>query len=69
MTGNMTKAHIINACITKRSMFMKLKAIIIAALFALTLAACGKPTAPESPDADSYGKTIQPDHNVPEEHQ
>lgn len=48
---------------------MKLKEIIIAVLFALALVACGKPTAPESPDADSYGQTIKPDHNVPDEHQ
>lgn len=48
---------------------MKLKAIIIAAFSALALVACGKPTAPESPDADSYGTTIKPDHNVPDEHQ
>ena len=43
--------------------------IILAALFALALVACGKPTAPESPDVDSYGTTIKPDHNVPDEHQ
>jgi len=47
--------------------FMKLSALI-AVLFALTLVACGKPTAPESPDVDSYGHTPAPDHNVPEEH-
>jgi len=47
---------------------MKFKAII-AVFFALTLIACGKPTAPESPDVEGYGTTIQPDHNVPEEHQ
>lgn len=48
---------------------MKLSALLIAALFTLTLVACDKPTAPESPDESSYGKTILPDHNVPEEHQ
>ncbi len=47
---------------------MKFK-IILAALFSLALVACGKPTAPDSPDADSYGTTITPDHNVPAEHQ
>ena len=47
---------------------MKLTALI-AALLSLTLIACGKPTAPESPDTDSYGQSIKPDHNVPEEHQ
>lgn len=30
----------------------------------LALAACG-PTAPESPDPDAYGKTIQPFHQLP----
>ena len=29
------------------------------------LAACGKPTAPETPDPDAYGKTIQPFHQIP----
>jgi len=47
---------------------MKIKAIL-AALFALTLMACGKPTAPESPDPSSYGQTIKPDHKVPAKHQ
>lgn len=37
--------------------------------FVFALTACGKPTAPESPDSGSYGKTIKPDHNVPDEHQ
>lgn len=32
----------------------------------LLLVACGgKPTAPESPDPDAYGKTIQPFHQIP----
>lgn len=60
------------ACISKsevRRILMKLSALLIAALFTLTLVACGKPTAPESPDESSYGQTIKPDHNVPEEHQ
>ncbi len=43
--------------------------MIAATLLTLTLIGCGKPTAPDSPDVDSYGSTIQPDHNVPEEHQ
>lgn len=47
---------------------MKIK-VILAALIALTLIACGKPTAPDSPDPSSYGQTIKPDHNVPTEHQ
>lgn len=40
-----------------------------AALVALTLSACGKPTAPSSPDPSTYGKVITPDHHVPKEHQ
>lgn len=31
----------------------------------MVLAACGKPTAPETPDPDAYGKTIQPFHQIP----
>jgi hypothetical protein len=32
----------------------------------LVLVACGgKPAAPESPDPDAYGKTIQPFHQIP----
>ncbi|WP_004180608.1 hypothetical protein [Nitrosospira lacus] len=38
-------------------------------LVAFTLAACGKPTAPDSPDPSAYGKVITPDHHVPKEHQ
>lgn len=47
---------------------MKYK-ILVAIMIAFTLAACGKPTAPESPDVETYGQTIKPDHNVPVEHQ
>ena len=43
--------------------------ILVTILMAFALTACGdKPTAPESPDPSTYGKTIEPDHNVPEEH-
>ncbi len=32
----------------------------------LILVACGgRPSAPESPDPDAYGKTIQPLHQIP----
>ena len=31
----------------------------------LALVACGKPTAPETPDPEAYGKTIQPFHQIP----
>jgi hypothetical protein len=45
---------------------MKLIALVtIIMVFALTLTACSKPTV-DSPDTESYGKTIKPDHNVPE---
>ena len=36
---------------------MKLSSILVTLLFALTLVACGKPTAPESASSDNYGKT------------
>ena len=35
----------------------------------LSLFACGKPTAPETPDPSTYGKTITPDHHIPEKDQ
>ena len=31
----------------------------------LLAACCGKPTAPETPDPEAYGKTIQPFHQIP----
>ena len=41
--------------------------VLVTILIAFSLVACGdKPTAPESPDPSTYGKTIEPDHNVPE---
>lgn len=33
---------------------------------ALALVACGKPSAPEGPDPEAYGKTIQPFHQIPD---
>ena len=41
---------------------------MIVAVLALTLSACDKPRI-ESPDSESYGKTITPDWRVPEKHQ
>ncbi|MER0171943.1 MAG: hypothetical protein DU489_15360 [Nitrosomonas sp.] len=39
---------------------------LLAVSAVLVLVACGgKPTAPESPDPDAYGKTIQPFHQIP----
>jgi len=48
---------------------MDSKHFVIASVIVLITACGGKPTAPESPNPDSYGKTIQPSHNVPAEHQ
>ena len=31
--------------------------------------ACGGPSAPETPDPDAYGKTIQPFHQLPADDQ
>ncbi|WP_293008593.1 hypothetical protein [Nitrosomonas sp.] len=36
---------------------MKLLKILVATFFALTLVACGKPTAPESAKEEGYGTT------------
>jgi len=47
-------------------MNLSLLAIIV---MALSLSACGKPTAPESPDSETYGQTITPDHHIPEKDQ
>ena len=45
---------------------MKFSSLItIVAALALTLPACSRPTV-ESPDSDTYGKTITPDWHVPE---
>jgi len=52
-----------------REQNMKHTILFIAIMMTFTLAACGKPTAPDSPDVESYGSTIKPDHNVPAEHQ
>lgn len=40
-------------------------AYLFAVFIASALIACGKPTAPETPDPDAYGKTIQPFHQIP----
>lgn len=45
---------------------MKLLALVtIIMALTLTLTACSKPSV-DSPDTESYGETIKPDHNVPE---
>ena len=38
----------------------------VTALVILTLAACGKPTTPASPDPSTYGTVIKQDHHIPE---
>lgn len=47
---------------------MKKLAFVFIILSAFMLMACS-PSAPDSPDPDSYGQTIKPDHNVPADHQ
>ena len=42
---------------------------IVVAAITFTLSACGKPTAPESPDPEAYGTTITPDHHIPDKDQ
>ncbi|MCB1934785.1 MAG: hypothetical protein KDF59_02465 [Nitrosomonas sp.] len=46
---------------------MKFSAFLIVILSTFALMACS-PSAPDSPDPDSYGTTIKPDHHIPEEH-
>ena len=39
---------------------------LVAVSAILALVACGgKPTVPEQPDPEAYGKTIQPFHQIP----
>lgn len=40
--------------------------IIIGVAMVLALVACGKPSAPEGPDSSTYGKTVQPFHQIPD---
>ena len=47
---------------------MKLSILALMVMI-LSLSACGKPTAPDSPDPETYGQTITPDHHVPEKDQ
>ncbi len=39
--------------------------LIIGVAIALALVAC-KPSAPEGPDPEAYGKTVQPFHQIPD---
>ncbi|SET39087.1 hypothetical protein SAMN05216326_12434 [Nitrosomonas marina] len=47
---------------------MKQLALVFVLLSSFMLMACS-PSAPDSPNPDSYGQTIKPDHNVPADHQ
>ncbi len=38
---------------------------ILAGTVVLAFTACGGPSAPETPDPEAYGKTIQPFHQLP----
>lgn len=42
---------------------MKIRLVIVASMI-LAVAAC-KPSAPNSPDSSTYGKTVQPFHQIP----
>ena len=45
---------------------MNIKHLLIVSSVVIVVAACGgRPTAPETPDPDAYGKTIQPFHQIP----
>jgi len=40
--------------------------LIVSVAMVLALVACGKPSAPEGPDSATYGKTVQPFHQIPD---
>ncbi len=44
---------------------MRIKYLFVASAVIALIACGGKPAAPESPDPDAYGKTIQPFHQIP----
>jgi len=46
---------------------MKFSALLFVMLSTFALMACS-PSAPDSPDPDSYGTVIKPDHHIPEDH-
>jgi len=46
---------------------MKIKLMIIVPMI-MAVVAC-KPSVPNSPDSSSYGKTVQPFHQIPAEDQ
>ena len=46
---------------------MKIKLMVIVSMV-IAVAAC-KPSVPNSPDSSSYGKTVQPFHQIPAEDQ
>ncbi len=44
---------------------MRITHLLAASVVTVLVACGGKPTAPETPDPDAYGKTIQPFHQIP----
>lgn len=44
---------------------MRIKHLFVASAVMVLVACGGKPTAPETPNPDAYGKTIQPFHQIP----
>ncbi|MCP5245492.1 MAG: hypothetical protein H6937_05905 [Burkholderiales bacterium] len=44
---------------------MKFRNFIVLSIALILIACGGRPTAPETPDPDAYGKTIQPFHQIP----
>lgn len=48
---------------------MRIKYLFVASAVMILVACGGKPTAPETPNPDAYGKTIQPFHQIPADDQ
>jgi hypothetical protein len=44
---------------------MRITYFLAVAAVSVLVACGGKPTAPETPNPDAYGKTIQPFHQIP----
>lgn len=44
---------------------MRIRHLCVASAVMILVACGGKPTAPETPNPDAYGKTIQPFHQIP----
>lgn len=57
--------HFVN--LKDKRISMKIKLMVIVSMV-MAVAAC-KPSVPNSPDSSSYGKTVQPFHQIPAEDQ